>query len=90
MNDEPNAQRLNREAFEIAKAAADEGVTPEIRGRADQIAEQIKALRAEGNADESLLTDAYLDVNWVRSNCTLPSSTRVHWYLEDKRKAAES
>jgi hypothetical protein len=30
------------------------------------------------------LTDALLDLDWIRSKCMLPTSTRLHWYLEEQ------
>jgi hypothetical protein len=78
--------RLSAAAFHAAKEAAVSGVTPELRERVDRLVVEIDRLRrgADDPRVEQQLADAVLDVDWVRSNCMLPTSTRLHWFLEEQ------
>ena len=69
------AQQLSASSLELAREVASEGASPERRARADQLAAGIDSLRADAPSPEleTVLTDAVLDVDWVRSGCMLPT-----------------
>ena len=80
------AEQLSATSLDLAKEVASQGGSPERQARADQLAAAIDDLRADaGSPDlETVLTDAVLDVDWIRSGCKLPTSTRLHHILEDE------
>jgi hypothetical protein len=83
------AQKLSMAAFQLAQkvAAGGNGVAPEDREEANRLVAQVKEMQAATAAaaasTATALTDAKLDLDWIRSSCTLPTSTRLHWYLKE-------
>jgi hypothetical protein len=86
--------KASREAFELAQKAIESGHMIEfadqaraINQRLDELLPGVQAAPAE---DQPTLnhnwSDARLDVGYVLSNGQLPSSTRLYYYLEDRKK----
>jgi hypothetical protein len=83
--DDLDDDQLSLAALELAKRAATDGVDDDLLARAQAMAAQVRQRLATADDDAArTLTDAQLDVDWVRSRCSLPTSTRLHWFLEER------
>jgi hypothetical protein len=83
---ERSAQLLSAQAFELAKRVAAQAPTEAHVAEASTLADQVVGMQTP-DAPPSVskaLTDALLDLDWIRSKCMLPTSTRLHWYLEEQ------
>lgn len=85
---ELEAQKLSAAAFELAKKVAagkGDGVSEEDRGEANRLVALVREMQptAEAPSASSALADAKLDLDWIRSGCCLPTSTRLHWFLQE-------
>ena len=82
---ERSAQLLSAQAFELAKQVASEEPSETHVAEASTLADQVVGMHTP-DAPASVskaLTDALLDLDWIRSKRMLPTSTRLHWYLEE-------
>jgi hypothetical protein len=88
------AHRFSNEAFGLAKefVAADDGAEA-IKERAREYQARLPTLtarlpqvpEAKRAAIAKTLSDARLDLSYILADGNVPSSTRLHFYLEDQK-----
>jgi hypothetical protein len=94
-------RELSDEAFELAKATAGGGqreMSPpdreararELRGVLPQLGERVRAMGDEGARSQMshLLSESNLDLRYVAAQGNLPSSVRLHAYLEGVKRGS--
>ncbi len=90
-------QRFSMAALEFAKKVVDGSLSDQEKSEAKQMAEQLPDFAAKARqlpdayraGATKTLADARLDFAYVAADGGVPSSTRLGWYIKEKREVAD-